>query len=44
LREEALGLFEGGEASVDEDLVPAGAVLVEQEDGFAGGRDAGVEA
>jgi hypothetical protein len=34
-------VFEGGEASVDEQLVPEGAVLIEEEDGFAGGGGAG---
>ena len=35
------GAFECGEAAADEELVPLGAVLIEEEDGFAGGRDAG---
>ncbi len=32
---EFLGACEGGESASNEDLIPAGAVLVEQEDGFA---------
>ena len=36
-----VGAVDGGEAAVDEELVPVGAVLIEEEDGFAGGADAG---
>lgn len=43
LSEEVFSVFECGEASVDEDLVPSGAVLVEEKYGLAGGADAGVE-
>ena len=32
------------EAAADEELVPVGAVLIEEEDGFAGGGDAGAGA
>ena len=35
------GAFECGEAAVDEKLVPEGPVLIEEEDGFAYGVDAG---
>jgi len=36
-------VVERGEAAADEDLVPAGTILVEEKDRFAGGADAGVE-
>ena len=35
------GVFECGEAAMDEELIPLSAVLVEEEDGFAFGVDAG---
>jgi hypothetical protein len=31
------GMIERGEAATDEDVVPAGAILIEQEDGLSGG-------
>ena len=39
-----VGALEGGESAVDEELVPVRAVLIEQEDGLAGGADAGAGA
>src|SRR5579859_783676 len=39
--EQFFGAIEGGQATADQELIPAGAVLVEKEDGFAGGSYAG---
>ena len=36
--------FDCGEAAMDEELVPLGAVLIEEQDWFAGGGDAGAGA
>jgi hypothetical protein len=41
---ELLSMGESGEAAADEELVPAGAILIKEEDGLAGGCDAGVKA
>ena len=39
-----VGAFDGSEAAMDEELIPVGAVLIEEQDGFAGGGDAGAGA